>query len=106
VKKKPACSGCAAVWAAQQLFPMVEDFGVRHDMGPDAMQAALIELLALWVCVNAEYQQSGGDIAAPVDSVLLASVTEYAAAVRIRADRLPVSDDFRAATNALPGHRH
>ena len=103
---KPDCPGCAALWAAQELFHSVEAFGRKHGMNPDAMQAALTELLALWVGVNTAYQLQQGDIRAPVDSVLLATVRRYDSAVRHAAHNLPVSDDFKADSDALHGHRH
>lgn len=103
---KSNCPACAAIWAAQQLFEVIENFGREHDMEPDAMQAALTALLALWVSVNTEFRVNEGDISPPVDAVLLATVAAYAAAMRHAARTLPVSEGFKAESTALQGHRH
>lgn len=93
-----ACPGCAAIRNAERLFEMVEAFAIENDIESDAMQAALTELLALWVAINTEYRHAEGDIAAPVDGVLIASINEYAAAIRHRASTMPVSAEFTAAS--------
>lgn len=102
---KPNCPGCAAIWTAQRLFPLIEDFARRQDAEPDEMQAVLTELLAMWVAINAGFHLDEGTATPPLDARLLATVTEYTQAMRHHARRLPVSLEFKAAAET-PRHRH